>query len=131
MKIPEIKECKCGVTPELTQWNDTRRPNASFITCDCGLMTKSYYSKNPDLAKKRCITDWNKKFKGKRKIVQDGLKNCEKCGSEKVSLVDFKQIGLNNHSFMAVCENCVLMTDEMKPDGSLRTKKETIDLWNA
>lgn len=123
-----LKPCKCGKEPKMAQWEDTKKPNATWIECECGMITLSFYSKDPELAKKKAVKMWNKTAK-KRVRVKNGLKSCEKCGSRNVKIFS-KKLEFTEINFIH-CEDCGLFTDEMKPDGGVRTLDEAKELWNS
>jgi len=65
MKI-RLELCKhCGGKAYITQWPDTLKPHATWITCkSCGIMTKTFYDKDPYKAKLKAAECWNKTYKG-------------------------------------------------------------------
>lgn len=58
----EISLClHCGGKPAITQWRDTKNPNASWITCaHCGMNTASFYDKDILKAARKAIEAWNR-----------------------------------------------------------------------
>lgn len=127
-KVYTPKPCKCGAEPKLCQWTDTKKPgrNATWIECECGMITKSHYSKDPETAKNKAIKAWNKTTR--RRKIKEGLRSCEKCGSSDVKIHKFDN-GWSK-SCMIMCEHCGLCTDEMDKDGNILTIKESKELWN-
>lgn len=126
-KIWSAKPCKCGREPHVCQWTDTKKPNATWIECECGLMTKSFYSKDAELAKTKAIKMWN--AKARRKKIKKGLRSCEKCGSSDIKILTAKWVTYT--SYQIFCEGCGLCTDEIREDGHVFTEKEAKELWNV
>lgn len=57
----EIERCHhCGSKPSLAQWRDTVKPNATWIECKCGIMTKSFYGKSFLTTARKAIKCWNR-----------------------------------------------------------------------
>ena len=127
-KVWTEKPCKCGRMPKVCQWTDTKRPNATWIECECGMVTKSFYSKDPQTAKDNAIKTWNKT--SRRRNIKKGLRSCEKCGSGEVHIHKFQTPGWQP-SFMVFCDGCGLCTEEIDNDGNLRTEKQAKELWNG
>jgi len=120
--------CKCGAEPVMVQWEDTLKPNATWIECkSCGMMTKTYYDKVPLKAKEKALKAWNKKAKTRKKL-ENGFKSCEKCGSEDVvfEVQEFVSFSVN----LLQCQGCGLILDSMDEEGHEYTKKEMQSLWN-
>ena len=58
-KQPSLLTCRCGRTPKVVQWGDTLNPNATWIECDCGMMTDSVHCDDPDVAIEMAAEIWN------------------------------------------------------------------------
>ena len=60
MKNKEPLICgSCERKPAICQWTDTVNPNATWIECECGMMTDTVYHEDPDMAKDLAIDIWN------------------------------------------------------------------------
>ena len=59
MKIEPPPCPSCGGEAHICQWKDTKNPNATWIECDCGMMTDSYHHKDPQEATKMAIAVWD------------------------------------------------------------------------
>lgn len=130
-KVLTPKECKCGREPKVCQWTDTKPANATWIECECGMMTRSFHGKDANGVKDKAIKMWNKT--ARRRKIKGGLRSCEKCGSNDVQLHEFKHnvsVPKPYSSFMVFCEGCGLCTDEMNDEGHILTKEEAKELWN-
>ena len=54
----------CGGIAFLTQWRDTKVPNATWVICqndNCALTTRSCYSKYPEKAAAQAVAVWNRR----------------------------------------------------------------------
>lgn len=122
--------CKCGLEPKLVQVEDSEPRNYTWIECACGMLSRSYTSKDPLSAKKACLRAWNKKAKTRRQLKGKlkELRSCEKCGSNDVQFFTEHCIGDDLHA--VGCNTCGLMTDDMDIDGESTTKEQAINIWN-
>ena len=127
-KIWTAKPCKCGLEPKVCQWTDTKKPNATWIECSCGMLTKSFYSKDPELSKTKAIKAWN--ATARRRNIKKGLRSCGHCGSNEVNIHKFEH-PFGQSSFMVFCEDCGICTEEMDYKGNLLTEKQAKELWNG
>jgi hypothetical protein len=60
MMINQLMDCPCcGTTPNICQWKDTITPNATWIECECGIMTDSTHHEDSNEAKNLAIKIWN------------------------------------------------------------------------
>lgn len=122
--------CKCGLEPELIQVEDSAPRNFTWIECKCGLLTRSFTSKDPLAAKKACLKAWNIKAKTRRRLKGPlkALRSCEKCGSNEIIILYEKCIGDDVHAIG--CGGCGLMIDDTDNDGNALTKEQAIEIWN-
>jgi hypothetical protein len=121
--------CKCGKEARVCQWTDTLQPNATWIECECGMITRSFHHKDPLVAKQKAIKMWNAKAKTRKLDKKTGLKSCEKCGSTEVE-VD-KAVFVTFTSYSVGCKNCGLMTDSDTHFGESLPEEAAIKLWNS
>jgi len=59
----------CGGQPRLAQWLDTLNPNATWIECECGIMTESVYHEDPEQAKRLAAAVWNRRMIDKAAVI--------------------------------------------------------------
>lgn len=127
-KVHEAKPCICGKEAKVCQWTDTLKPNATWMECKCGIISKTFYSKDSVDARNKCIKAWNNRASSRR--IQKGVKSCGFCGSSNCMVNKFEH-SIKNISYFVVCEDCHMGTDEMDENGILLTRSEAIKVWNA
>lgn len=132
-KVINAKTCKCGAEPEVCAHldnDDNPTKCAVWIECECGMLTSSFTSKDLHTAKNKAIKNWNSS--ARRRKIKGGLRTCEKCGSDDVSLLVFEHCAKlnNNISYMVRCAACGLTVEEMDNEGNLRPEKEVKEIWN-
>ena len=59
----------CGGQPRLAQWLDTLNPNASWVECECGIMTESVYHEDAEQAKRLAAAVWNRRVIDKAAVL--------------------------------------------------------------
>ncbi len=137
MKVAELMKCpNCKSIPNLTQWTDTKKPNATWIECSCGIITKTFYHKDADVAKKRATKVWNSR--AENRIIADKklkLLSCGFCGSKEIYKSKYKFVnGNNKYEFGHWSEcSCGIITDPIiyvNEKEVILTRKEASDLWN-
>lgn len=122
--------CKCGGEPKLIQVEDSAPRNYTWIECKCGLITRSFTSKDPLAAKRHALKSWNAKAKTRRQLkgqVKE-LRSCEKCGSNEVQFFTEPCVGTDIMSIG--CNTCGFQTEDMDIDGNSLTKQQIIKIWN-
>ncbi len=142
-----MKKCpNCNATPHLCQWTDTVRPNATWINCDCGFTTKTYYDKDPEKAKKKVLKIWEARVKKRIWALgskKNRLKCCGFCGSKDLVRTKHSYLDTFNENFnpkkpqqkdghWVECTNCGIMTEPvvMMPVGNINSSEESTKLWN-
>ena len=56
------KQCPCcGACPVVVQWTDTVNPNATWVECECGMMTDTQHHVSKDEARKMAIEIWDRR----------------------------------------------------------------------
>lgn len=152
MEIPEMLNCpnpNCDSHPFLGQWRDTEKPNATWIVCDCGVMTIAFYDKDPVKAKIKAIKVWNSRHKKKRTFVnrtkKDRILSCGHCDGRKIRKAKYEytnfDTGQEELGHWFECEKCGIMTeaiiykdteDEFKTEleEEIMSYSEAVKLWN-
>ena len=60
-----LKRCPfCGRKPRLVQWRDTKKPNATWVECKCGVMTEVAFHKSVMEAAALVVKIWNRRGGG-------------------------------------------------------------------
>ena len=54
-----LDACRCGRRPEMIQWGDTVNPNATWVECECGMMTDTMHDEDAEEAKRLAAVIWN------------------------------------------------------------------------
>lgn len=59
---PKLLPCPCcGSEAAIRQWRDTENPNATWVECQCGLMTDSVHNEDSREAANLAAAIWNRR----------------------------------------------------------------------
>ena len=136
----------CGSSIKVNQWKDTLKPNATWIECTCGLITKTFYDKDPEKAKTKVLKMWNKRA-AKRVYIhrrkKNRIKSCVLCSSKdiissKYDYFDFEKAVAGKIptkvGHWLECRGCGLITEPIiyiNDKEKIMTLADAVKLWNG